>query len=61
MVDPEATIAAMRHRGKIRDRHLPAMEEFEANAFLDYLAIPDDPDKAITAGLVRIEAGESMT
>jgi hypothetical protein len=29
MVDPEATMAAMQHRGKILDRHLPAMEEFE--------------------------------
>ena len=34
----------MQHRGTILDRHLPALAEFEANAFLDDLAIPDDPD-----------------
>jgi|TARA_B110000438_G_scaffold151369_1_gene145449 hypothetical protein len=39
----------MRHRGKILDRTLPAMEEFQAHAFLDDIAISDDPDKAITA------------
>ena len=54
-------MAAMQHKGRILDRTLPAMEEFEANAFLDDLAISDDPEKAITAGLFRIEAGESMT
>ena len=32
------------------DRTFPAMEEFQAHAFLYYLAISDDPDKAITAG-----------
>ena len=54
-------MAAMQHKGKILDRTLPAMDEFEANAFLDDLAISEDADKAITAGLFRIEAGESMT
>ena len=54
-------MASMQHKGKILDRTLPAMDEFEANAFLDDLAISDDADKAITAGLFRLEAGESMT
>ena len=51
----------MQHKGKILDRTLPAMDEFEANAFLDDLAISEDADKAITAGLFRLEAGEPMT
>lgn len=54
-------MAAMQHKGKILDRTLPAMDEFEANAFLDDLAISEDADKAITAGLFRLETGEPMT
>ena len=52
---------AMQHKGKILGRELPPMEEFEARAFLDDLVVSEDPDKAITAGLFRLEAGESMT
>ena len=52
---------AMQHKGKILGRELPPMEEFEANAFLDDFVVSEDPDKPITAGLFRLEAGESMT
>ena len=52
---------AMHHKGKILRRELPRMEEFEANAFLDDFVVSEDPDKPITAGLFRLEAGESMT
>ena len=52
---------AMQHKGNILGRELPAMDEFEANAFLDDFAVSEDPDKAITAGIFRLEAGESMT
>ena len=54
-------MAAMQHKGKILDRTLPAMDEFEASAFLDDLAISEDADKATTAGLFLPEAGESTT
>ncbi len=52
---------AMQFKGSIKGRELPAMDDFEANAFLDDFAISDDADKAITAGCYRLEAGESMT
>jgi len=52
---------AMQHKGKILGRELPPMEDFEANAFLDDFVVSEDPDKPITAGLFRLEAGESMT
>ena len=52
---------AMQHKGKILGRGLSPMEEFEANAFLDDFAVSEDPEKPITAGLFRLEAGESMT
>ena len=52
---------AMQHKGKILGRELPAMDEFDANAFLEDFVVSEDPDKAITAGLFRLEAGESMT
>ena len=52
---------AMQHKGKVLGRELPPMEEFEANAFLDDFVVSEDPDKPITAGLFRLEAGESMT
>ena len=54
-------MAAMHHKGKILGRELPRMEEFEANAFLDDFVVSEDPDRPITAGLFRLEAGESMT
>ena len=52
---------AMQPKGSIIGRDLPAMDEFEANAFLDDFAVSDDPDKPITAGVFRLEAGQSMT
>ena len=48
---------AMQHKGKILGRELPAMDEFDANAFLEDFVVSEDPDKAITAGLFRLEAG----
>jgi ethanolamine utilization protein EutQ (cupin superfamily) len=51
----------MQHKGQISASNLTPMDEFAANAFLDDFAISEDPDKAITAGLFRLEAGESMT
>ncbi|MGI9598038.1 MAG: cupin domain-containing protein [Acidimicrobiales bacterium] len=52
---------SMKHHGKILDRSLPHMEGEAAAAFLDDFAVSDDPDKPITAGLFRLEAGEAMT
>ena len=52
---------SMKHHGKILERKLPPMEDEVAAAFLDDFAISDDPDKPITAGLFRLEAGEAMT
>ena len=52
---------AMQHKGTILGRALPPMAEFAANAFLDQFVVSEDPDKPITAGLFRLEAGESMT
>ncbi len=52
---------SMKHHGKIFGRALPPMEDEAAAAFLDDFAVSDDPDKPITAGLFRLEAGEAMT
>ena len=52
---------AMQSKGSIIGRDLPAMDEFDANAFLEDFAVSDDPDKPITAGVFRLEAGQSMT
>lgn len=52
---------SMKHHGKILDRPLDPMEGESAAAFLSDFAISDDAEKPITAGLFRIEAGESMT
>lgn len=52
---------SMKHHGKILDRRPPAMEGESAAAFLGDFAVTDDADKPITAGLFRLEAGESMT
>ena len=52
---------AMKPQGNILGRELPQMDEFEAKAFLDDFVVSDDSDKPITAGLFRLEAGDSMT
>ena len=54
-------MSAMQFKGSIKGRELPAMDEFDANAFLDDFAVSEDPDKPITAGCFRLEAGQSMT
>ena len=38
---------AMQSKGSIIGRDLPAMDEFDANAFLEDFAVSDDPDKPI--------------
>lgn len=54
-------MVAMKHMGKISSANLPAMEGEEAAAFLADFAVSEDPDKPITCGLFRLEAGKSMT
>ena len=56
-----ADMTAMEHKGKIIGRELPPMDEFEANAFLEDFAVSADLEKPITAGLFRLEAGETMS
>ena len=51
----------MQHKGKISGRELPPMDESEANAFLEDFAVSADLEKPITAGLFRLEAGETMS
>ena len=52
---------AFRHVGQVLDSDLPKMEDETAAAFLEDFAVSDDPEKTITCGLFRLEAGESMT
>ena len=54
-------MTAMQHKGKIIGRELPPMDEFGANAFLEDIAVSADLEKPITAGLFRLEAGETMS
>ena len=52
-------LQALEHPAEIF--HVRMLEHGLANAFLDDFAVSEDPDKPITAGCYRLEAGQSMT
>ena len=51
---------AFKHIEQIKDQELPSMEIENVSAFLKDFAVSEDPDKPITSGLFRLEAGESL-
>lgn len=51
----------MKHIQKITNKSLPLMENVGAAAYLEDFAVSEDLEKPITAGLFRLEKGESLT
>ena len=51
----------MKFFSKITSNILPPMEDVDAAAYLEDLAVSEDLEKPITSGLFRLEKGCSMT
>ena len=51
---------AFKHFEQIKSQELPSMGIGNVPAFLKDFAVSENPEKPITCGLFRLEAGESL-